>query len=183
MLDWVADSIVLYTGEGCSTQSAESVLKLMRGKVGREFNTAHRHLLPMTNGVLNTETLALEPHNAEYGFTWQIPYAYGPEKSGKPIVDWLYEAQQGNEDFVNVLLAFARATLLGKFDLQIYLEIFGRAGTGKSTYIKLLKALVGAENAVQTDLETLEKNRFETQRLYGKRLVFMPHCTRQNHTG
>ena len=60
--------------------------------------------------------------------------------------------------------------MLGRTDLQKYLELIGPGGTGKSTLIRLAQALVGVINSFTTELKRLETNRFETVGLVDKRL-------------
>lgn len=172
MLTMVADAIKEITVE-CSTSRARAVMAQLQGRCSKAFDQALRHLLPLQNGVLDMEKKKLLEHSPAYGFTWQLPYDYNSAAECPTIREWLSEAMGGNNDFVNILIAFARAAVEGRSDLEVFLEIYGPGGTGKSTYIRLLKALVGAKNAVQTDLRRLG-NQFETARFYGKRLVFSP---------
>ncbi|MGF1537823.1 MAG: phage/plasmid primase, P4 family [Elainellaceae cyanobacterium] len=134
--------------------------------------------LPMKNGVLSLKTLKLFPYLADYYFDWQIPYSFDPSASCEPIVTWLQESLGGDQELVQLHRAFARAILLGRADLHKFLEMVGPGGTGKSTFIRLLVALVGAENVHSTTLDQLEGNRFETASLYAKRLVVITDSDR-----
>jgi phage/plasmid-associated DNA primase len=61
--------------------------------------------------------------------------------------------------------------ILSKVDYQIYIELIGKGGSGKSTFINLITALIGRENIVVTDIKKLETNKFETANLKDKKLI------------
>ena len=56
-------------------------------------------------------------------------------------------------------------------DIQKFVEIVGPGKSGKSTYSNLAHALVGDTNAIISQLDHLEKSRFETANLYKKKLL------------
>jgi putative DNA primase/helicase len=85
---------------------------------------------------------------------------------------------EGDKKQLRFLRATIRAALTGRADLQKYLEIIGGGGTGKSTFMNLLAALVGEENVISTDLKNLENNRFEGASIYGKKLVLITDSER-----
>jgi len=71
---------------------------------------------------------------------------------------------------INTIRAFFRMALTGG-SVQKFLEVIGAGGTGKSTLTRLLNMLVGDENCTTTDLKNLEENRFESAKLFNKRLT------------
>ncbi len=74
---------------------------------------------------------------------------------------WLLWAVD-NEETVDFLRAFMAAVLHGRADLQKFLHLKGSGGTGKGVFMRLLTALVGEQNTVETKLDQLEQNRFES---------------------
>lgn len=159
------------TGVGYGPSTPTGILSLLKARVASSGWTQPKRLIPMKNGVLNIETRQLAPHDPSQHFTWQLPYEYDPGADCKPIIDWLRFAQDGDESRVQFLRAVLRAAVTGGGSLQIIPELIGPGGTGKSTFVKLAISLVGKANTHATDLERLEKNRFESALLYGKRLV------------
>ena len=79
---------------------------------------------------------------------------------------------------MEVLLAYLKAVITGRTDLQKFVECIGPGGTGKGTYLRLAHALVGWENVHATTLALLETNRFETASLEGKRLILITDADR-----
>ena len=124
------------------------------------------------NGVLELESRELLEHSPKYFFTSQLPFEWQP-KAPNPqlVIDWLLESVGGHHDQVELIRAYANAIILGRYNLQRFLELIGPGGSGKSTLIRLFTAMVGNESVYSTQLKELETNRFETANLFGKKLV------------
>lgn len=150
------------------------VQKLLMGYVATSKfdNAVCPDHIPLQNGVLNLKTRELLPHSPEFLLTWQLPYRYEPEATCQPILDWLSWAC-GDDSTVELIRAFFYAVLTGRSDLQRFLEIDGPGGTGKGTLLRLLVDLLGERNVYSTEVDQLEKNRFETAAIQGKRLVML----------
>ncbi|SET27891.1 putative DNA primase/helicase [Nitrosomonas marina] len=129
--------------------------------------------LPFINGLLDLSTKQLVSITAENAQTWCLPYEYIPGASCPKIKEWLLNAVDHDRATVNYLRAWLAAVLHGRADLQKFLHLLGSGGTGKGVFIRLLYALVGKQNAVNTNLDQLEQNRFETANLYNKRLAII----------
>lgn len=136
-------------------------------------------LIPLQDGVLELKTRQLLNHAPGYHLLWCLPYRWADRKVGcEPIQAWILEAMKGEAQLVEVLRAFLNTVITGRLDLQRYLELIGPGGTGKGTYMRLVMALVGPENTAVTTLEQLERNRFETAGLFGKRLLLITDSER-----
>jgi putative DNA primase/helicase len=127
--------------------------------------------IPFQNGLLDIETRQLKPATRSNAATWCIPHDY-IDGAGCPLfLNWLHGAVDGDEGLAGLLRAWLNACIVGRADLQKFLHLLGPGGTGKSTFIRLLFAILGPENCATTDLRRLETNQFETSVLYGKRLA------------
>jgi putative DNA primase/helicase len=158
-----------------------NVINLMQPKllVRRWDDSKTLGLLPLSDGVLELKTGKFLFHAPGYRFTWALPFAWGARNTGcKPIQDWLLEAMNGERDRVELLRAYLNACVTGRIDLQRFIECIGPGGSGKSTYIRLAMALLGARNVFTTELKHLEQNRFEAAGIYGKRLVVITDSER-----
>jgi len=121
-------------------------------------------LMPLQDGVLDPATMRLLPHSPDYRFLWQLPYKWLDRSIGcEPVINWLNETMQHNQELVQVLRAYLKAVVIGRADLHRFLEGIGPGGSGKSTYQRLAAALVGKSNTLVTSLKHLETNRFEQQ--------------------
>ena len=136
-----------------------------------------RSLLPLKNGVFNVKLRQLRPYQRSDRFNWQLPYGYDAGAKIQVIDDWLNDATGNDPEQIKVIRAFAKVAIVGG-DLQKFLEVIGRAGTGKSTLVRLLVDAIGKENQATTDLKNLEQNRFEVAGLYAKRLVVINDSSR-----
>jgi phage/plasmid-associated DNA primase len=143
----------------------------------KEWYEGSRYLL-FTNGVLDIETRELLPFNRELYLTQQQPYAYDLAATCEEIVKWLKHVQRDSWNRTQVLRAWLRATLLGRYEMQKFVEIVGPGKSGKSTYANLAVALVGRKNVYSTDFENLEKNRFEAAGYMGKKLLLFQDADR-----
>ena len=144
----------------------------------KEWYEGSRYLL-FTNGALDIETRELLPFNRELYLTQQQPYAYDPNASCEEIIRWLKYVQRDSWNRTQVLRAWLRATLLGRYEMQKFVEIVGPGKSGKSTYANLAVALVGRKNVYSTDFENLEKNRFEAAGYMGKKLLLFQDADRR----
>ena len=134
--------------------------------------------LLFTNGILNVATRELLPFNRNMYMTQQMPYEYDPAATCEPIVLWLKHTQHDSWKRTQVLRAWLRATLLSRYETQKFLEIVGPGKSGKSTYANLAVALVGKANCYSTDMENLEKNRFEAAYCFNKKLLLFQDADR-----
>lgn len=134
--------------------------------------------LLFSNGVLNISTRELLPFNRELHLTLKMPYPYDPAATCEEIVKWLKHTQHDSWERTQVLRAWLRATLLGRYEIQKFMEIVGPGKSGKSTYANLAVALVGKRNVYSTDFENLEKNRFEAAGYMGKKLLLFQDADR-----
>jgi len=172
----INDSIGVHAGNcGYSVGYVSGISAFLRWELMTEEWNEKRDIIPFKNGVLDLESKALTPHKPEQLLTWQLPYCYAPESKCQPIIDWLKETVEDDAQ-VELLRAYLNCIVLGRVELQRYLELIGPGGSGKSTFLRLAEALVGGPNTHITELARLEakdSGRFETANLYGKRLVLI----------
>lgn len=136
------------------------------------------NLLLFNNGVLDIETRELGEFKRDLYLTQQMPYDYDEAATCEEIIKWLKHTQYDNWQRTQVLRAWLRATLLGRYETQKFVEIVGPGKSGKSTYANLAVALVGKKNVYSTDFENLEKNRFEAAGYMGKKLLLFQDADR-----
>lgn len=171
-------------------KTVKSIANLLAGrsigqKIGAVYNPAITdndgkqlvRLIPMTNGVLNAETRELLPHCPSFGHTHRLPYAYNALALDMPKTrEYLDFSQDNDESRVQCLRAFLKALITGQASsFQRFLEVIGAGGTGKSTFVKLMEAMVGTENIATSSFEEIT-GRFSMADLKGKMLLVLPDC-------
>jgi putative DNA primase/helicase len=166
------------TGAGYGAEYISSTLKLLKGLLAVKKWDEATGLIPLQNGILDLVSGRLLPHSPGYRLKWQLPYNYDPTATCESIQDWLLESQDGDPQRVQLLRAYLKAIVMGRTDLQRFIELIGPGGTGKSTYARLAIALIGLQNTFITELNQLEANRFEVAGIHGKRLVLIADSER-----
>ena len=162
-------------GYGSASYVTNIATKMKRSLLEREWNErSASEILPFTDGVRNLATGKLEKHSPGNRLTWCLPRPYNcVATSWATINSWLDSATGGNSAHKEILLCFAAAALRGRCDLQKFMHLIGFGGTGKSTYTRLLEAVIGEQNCWNGSLKDLE-DKHEVARLVGKRLVILP---------
>jgi len=105
--------------------------------------------LLFTNGVLDVKAKELLAFNRNYYLIQQMPYEYDPSATCEEIVTWLTHTQHASWNRTQVLRAWLRATLLGRYEIQKFVEIVGPGKSGNQDAdrwggsVSKLKAITG----------------------------------------
>ncbi|NVZ11369.1 hypothetical protein HW932_19140 [Allochromatium humboldtianum] len=162
---------------GFTPRYQDSILTVIQ-RAGMRSLPKAPNAIPFANGLLDIETGTLSPITPTNAATWALPYEYQPGADCPRVKAWLLQAVGEDRDVVELLRAFLAALIRGGAYLQRFLHLIGPGGTGKSTFLRLIEALIGTRNAVTTDLKELEQNRFESAALYGKRAALITDSDR-----
>ena len=141
----------------------------MPALLGEKVETIGRTII-FENGWLNLDALIageeteLQAHTPKLFSTNALPYQFDEESNCPKWLGFLNCNLEGDIDRINVLQDFTGYCLLShnlKFHKFLLLE--GEAGTGKSTFCKVLRALLGEMNVSHVPLE-----------LFGERFALYP---------
>jgi putative DNA primase/helicase len=135
-------------------------------------------LLPFKNGVLNTKTLVLLPHDPKYFITHIIPIYYNPgdKIEGTPFEKFLNEITNNSESRLNILRACLYVLFTNELKYQVALYIYGPGGTGKSTLLNILQFLLGPFASLATNVNQIN-SRFGIAAVRNKMLVVLNDIT------
>lgn len=136
-----------------------------------------RGVVPFLNGLLDVQTRTLRPATPQDALDWSLPHQYDPAATCPTIRAWLRSAVEDDDETCELLRAWLAALVRG-ITLQNFLVLIGRGGSGKGTFQRLAMALVGSQNVAVTSLRDLEENRFETAKLFGRRLALVNEAGR-----
>ena len=122
------------------------------------------------NGFFDPVTRKMISHDPKYRATNQIPHEYNPngQLKGSAIQNWLSSIGHTPED-VEMLCQFSGLCLTRDTRQQKFLILNGEGGTGKSTVISMIEAMVGSDNTSNISLDQLSQ-RFQAFGLMGKLL-------------
>ena len=118
-----------------------------------------KRYIAFDDSVWDSSTGEILKHSPAMGFTSYLPYPYKPltgtDASAIDILRnncpntyrWMNTAMQGDHQKILKLLAVINGLLKFRFfDLQMFVHLIGKPGSGKGTFIRLLQKIVGREN-------------------------------------
>ncbi|MNZ78312.1 hypothetical protein D3C78_968810 [compost metagenome] len=86
---------------------------------------------------------------------------------------WLDRAAGGNAQKRDIILAALFMVLANRYDWQLFLEVTGPGGSGKSILAEIATMLAGKDNTTSATIETLESSR-ERAAVIGYSLIILP---------
>ena len=124
----------------------------------------------LQNGMLNFMTFSLVPHDKDFYCTHALPVALDPDstKRCERFEQYLAETIETPEAIAQ-LQEFAGYAIARHTKFEKCLFLLGPGSDGKSTFIKLLKEMIGGENCAAVSFPDLE-NEFHRSSLYNKLL-------------
>ena len=134
-------------------------------------------LLNCPNTMVDLRTGDLVPHAPEHMSCVQVTVAYDADAGAPNYVAWLREALRqphhtdADVDRLVDDIEEAAGTMLDPSKTPSKaLFLFGPSRSGKSTFLRLLKAVAGAANTSAVTLHDLERDNFAAANLYGRML-------------
>jgi putative DNA primase/helicase len=120
----------------------------------------------LANGMLDLRTGELKPHDPAYLSVAQIPVEWRPDAMCPVYETWL---EQVCPDQADDLEEVASTMLDPSTTPTKAAFLFGPSRSGKSTYLRIMRAIAGGEQNVSAiTLHQLAENRFAAANLYGK---------------
>lgn len=139
-----------------------------------------RRLIGFRNGVLDTATGTFNPHHKSHWLRTLCDVDFTPPVEGETLEThapdfwrWLDCAAGGRAEKRDVILAALFMVLANRYDWQLFLEVTGPGGSGKSILAEIATMLAGEDNATSATIETLESPR-ERAALIGFSLIRLP---------
>lgn len=143
-------------------------------------DTPARRLIGFRNGVLDTGTGIFSPHHKSHWMRTLCDVDFTPPVAGETLEThaphfwrWLNRAAGGRADKRDVILAALFMVLANRYDWQLFLEVTGPGGSGKSILAEIATLLAGEDNATSADIDTLEDPRKRAS-LIGFSLIRLP---------
>ncbi|EPT5116844.1 DNA primase family protein, partial [Escherichia coli] len=139
-----------------------------------------RRLIGFRNGVLDTQNGSFHPHSPSHWMRTLCDVDFTTPVEGETLEThapafwrWLDRAAGGRAEKRDVILAALFMVLANRYDWQLFLEVTGPGGSGKSIMAEIATLLAGEDNATSATIETLESPR-ERAALTGFSLIRLP---------
>ena len=168
-----------FTYSARSIDSMIDTAKIQAAKMGEQS----KELLAFKNGVLNRSTLEFSPHCRENWLTSFIPHDYTNQTENTPHFDsWLDFVADGKEDKKQAILGALYAILTNRHNWQLFFEVTGDGGSGKSVFANIATLLAGEQNTESGRLIDLDEPRGR-ESFVGKTLLICPEQSRYGGDG
>ena len=161
-------------------KSAVDTMKLSLPVMG---NTA-RNLIGFSNGVFDTRTGNFREHNKNDWLLIASELPFSPPAEGDTLAThapnfwkWLRRSVAENDRKADRVLAALFMVLANRYDWQLFIEVTGPGGSGKSVMAEICTMLAGKANTVSASMKALEDAR-ERALVVGFSLIIMPDMTR-----
>lgn len=139
-----------------------------------------RQLIGFRNGVLDTRSGTFSPHRRENWLRTVSDLDYTRPVEGETLEShaphfwqWMDRAAGRSAEKRDIILAALFMVLANRYDWQLFLEVTGPGGSGKSIMAEIATMLAGPDNAVSATIETLESSR-ERASVIGYSLIRLP---------
>ncbi|KAB0875520.1 primase-helicase zinc-binding domain-containing protein [Cronobacter muytjensii] len=156
-----------------------SVVETLKLIIPQQKSPARR-LIGFRNGVLDTQSGIFSPHHKSHWLRTLCDVDFTPPVEGETLEThapnfwrWLDRAASQNPQKRDVILAALFMVLANRYDWQLFLEVTGPGGSGKSILAEIATMLAGEDNATSATIETLESPR-ERAALIGFSLIRLP---------
>ncbi|MWM54345.1 DNA primase family protein [Escherichia coli] len=145
---------------------------------------ADRNLIGFSNGVFDTRTGNFREHNKNDWLLNASELPFSPPAEGETLAThapnfwkWLRRSVADNDRKADRVLAALFMVLANRYDWQLFLEVTGPGGSGKSVMAEICTMLAGKANTVSASMKALEDAR-ERALVVGFSLIIMPDMTR-----
>ncbi|WP_083446705.1 MULTISPECIES: toprim domain-containing protein [Xenorhabdus] len=143
-----------------------------------------RHLIGFSNGVFDLKSCQFRPHHKNDWLLLANDVTFNSPDSGETLQDyapqfwrWLNRATANCENKFDRVLAALFMVLANRYDWQLFLEVTGAGGSGKSIFAEICSMLAGKGNTVSASMAALENPR-ERALIVGYSLIILPDQTR-----
>lgn len=163
-----------------AVKSAVETMKLSLPVMG----VTARNLIGFSNGVFDTRTGQFRQHSKTDWLLIASELPFSPPAEGETLAShapnfwkWLRRSVASNDRKTERVLAALFMVLANRYDWQLFLEVTGPGGSGKSVMAEICTMLAGKANTVSASMKALEDAR-DRALVVGYSLIIMPDMTR-----
>lgn len=123
--------------------------------------------LAFRNGILNLTTKELLPFSHEYAITNKIPWDYNPNAYDQTVDLTLNKIACNDESIRSLLEECIGYCFYRRNELSKSFILTGTGSNGKSTFLDMVRNVLGRNNYVSLDIDELSE-KFSTTTMFGK---------------
>ena len=123
--------------------------------------------LAFRNGILNLTTKELLPFSPEYAITNKIPWDYNPNAYDQTVDLTLNKIACNDESIRSLLEECIGYCFYRRNELSKSFILTGTGSNGKSTFLDMVRNVLGRNNYVSLDIDELSE-KFSTTTMFGK---------------
>ena len=135
--------------------------------MGEQKQQSDPALIAFRNGVLDVRTMELRDFTDDDVIPNIIPHDWNPDAECQVVDDTLLKMACCESDILESLIEVIGVCMYRSSEFTQSAILLGEGSNGKSTYIRMLQALLGKENISSLDMAMLGKQ-FHTGQLAGK---------------
>ncbi|PAV95620.1 DNA primase [Hafnia paralvei] len=172
------DAEIAYSQSG--VKSTVETMKLSLTQMG----TASRHIIGFNNGVFDLKLGTFRAHRRDDWLLIASSVDFSQPAEGETLAThapnfwrWLSHSVANNTRKADRVLAALYMVMANRYDWQLFLEVTGAGGSGKSVFAEVCTLLAGKGNTVSANMKALEESR-ERALLVGFSLIIMPDMAR-----
>lgn len=121
--------------------SIKDLIPLVPGE-RQEFDT-HKYLLNVENGIVDLKTGKLQQHDRELGLTKITNITFDENAKCPEWLNFLDQIFQGDKELAEYMQRLIGYSLTGEITEQIMVFLIGGGSNGKSTFINIIKDIMG----------------------------------------
>ena len=152
---------------GLSQAKRKEVMSYLDVLIRKNTKPSEARYIAFQNGIYDIETDTLQPFSPDLVVTNKINFNYNPD-AYSDIADKVLGNLSCHDKYIRELLEeVAGYVMYRRNELRKAFIFTGLAAAGKSTYLDMIKTMLGDENTVALDLKELG-DRFKTAEIFGK---------------
>lgn len=157
-------------GDKASNQRVTEVVTAVKQFAGlyveREQLNSYLTLINLQNGVYNTVTGELLPHDKKYLFTSKMNIIYNKDAQCPAVMKFLNEVHSPND--IPVVQELFGYCMYPSYEYHKIFFLIGNGRNGKSTELGIIRSFIGKKNISSATIHDLVESEFNAAQLFGK---------------
>ena len=162
-----------------SEKGIKSTIDTMKLQIPLKGDQA-RNLIGFRNGIFDLNDRAFKPHAKRHWLQSINNVDYVDSVTNENLelhapnfYQWLSRSAKKDKIKMDAIKAALYMILANRYDWQLFIEVTGAGGSGKSVFAEIATMLAGKNNTVSANMEALEKPR-ERSLIVGQSLIILP---------